>query len=809
MQLTGRNGLAKVSASGPMPGKINYFVGNDPKQWHTDVEHFAQVSYQDVYPGVNLTFHGVQRQTEFDFVVAPQANTAPIAFHFTGAQSIKTDDSGNLVIASAAGNILLHQPVAYQERNGARQPVEARFTLKADDQVGFELGSYDRSRELVIDPSVSYVFSTYLGGSGTDAGYGIAFDGNGNAYVTGQTASTNFPTSAGALQTTLNSNSGNAFVTEIAASGSSFVYSTYIGGSGSSGDSGNAIAVDGLGDAFVAGGTTSHDFPTTGGAFQGTLAGAGNAFVLELGSGGRIIYSTFLGGTGSDSALGIALASDGSGDVFVVGKATSQDFPTLNPIQAYLPGSASSGFVTKLNSSATGLVYSTYLGGSVGGDLAEGTGVDSSDNVYVTGQTFNPAFPVTTGAFQITCGSCVGGNSNAFVTAINTAGSNYAYSTFLGGSGTDAGSAIAVDAAGDAYVTGSTTSSNFPHTTGAFQTTYGGSTDAFVTKLNPAGTSATYSTYLGGSGLDSGAGIAVDGSGNAYVTGQTGSSGGSPFPTINATQSTYGGGASDAFVTEINPAGAGLIFSTYLGGSNEDDSGSLGGIAVDSAGANIYVTGNTDSTNFPTQSPFPYSGGNAFGGGVTDAFVVKYTTGAAAPTFSLSAAPTSLGTISPGGQATSTVTVTGTGGFTGTVTLSCSASPAISEAPTCSGTATPGIPGTLTVNTTGPTVMLRHPSNGPSSGMLYALLLPVAGISLAGIGFSGPGRRKKLFGILLIGMIMATLLLMPACAGGSGGGGGGGGGRGTPANTYTITVTGTASGALQTGTQPSLTLVVN
>ncbi len=282
MHLVGNNSLAKVSASNQLPGTTNYFVGNDRSKWQSGIARYARVSYQDVYPGVNLAFYGAQRQLEFDFVVAPGANPAPIAFQFTGNQSLKTDDSGNLIISSAAGDVLLHKPVAYQEQNGTRQPVDARFSLKANNQIAFELGNYDRSRELVIDPTVavSFAYSTYLGGLLDDEGFGITFDADGSAYVVGETASTNFPIVGGVDSN--NKGGLDAFVSKIASDGSSLIYSTYIGGSLD--DSANAVAVDSSGDAFVAGSTASSDFPTTSGAFQ-TKIGSGatdNAFVLEL-----------------------------------------------------------------------------------------------------------------------------------------------------------------------------------------------------------------------------------------------------------------------------------------------------------------------------------------------------------------------------------------------------------------------------------------------------------------------------------------------------------------------------------------------
>ena len=822
MQLAGDNAQAKVSAGGELPGKSYYFIGNDPSKWQKDVAHYARVSYQDVYPGVNLAFHGAQRQVEFDFVVAAGANPAPIGFHFTGAQSLKTDDSGNLVVSSAAGDVLLHKPVAYQEQNGARQPVDAQFVLKANNQVTFELGNYDHNRELVIDPSVSVEYSTYLGGSGTDNGYGIAFDSSGNAYITGQTASQNFPGTSGGFTGT-----AQAFVTKIAADGLSLTYSTYIGGNGNPGDSGNAIAVDSSGDAYVAGGTTSTNFPVvpSPGAYQTTLKStSGNAFVFELSpSGGSLTYSTYLGGStdsaghhSTDKALGVAL--DSTGDSYVVGSTSSTDFPTTaSPLQAYVAGSTGSGFVTKLNSSGTALVYSTYLGGSdiAGniGDLAEAVALDSTDNAYVAGQTFSSAFTSTKGAFQTACGSCTNGNSNAFVTVINPNGNGYVYSTFLGGSSIDSGSGIAVDSADSAYVTGTTASSNFPTTTGAFQTTYGGDNDAFVTKLNPAGSALVYSTFLGGAAFDSAAGIAVDGNNNAYVTGQTSSTN---FPTANPTQSALNGGNntvnSDAFVSEINSAGSKLAFSTYLGGAGDDDQGAYGAIAADNAGAYIYVTGNTQApvsppgpNNFPTTPSGTVQ--TAAGGGI-DAFVAKY----AQTTYTLAATqPTTVS--SPGGSSTSTVTLTSYNGYNSSVNLSCSVTGTGSPLPACSTTSfapdsvtptTSGATSTLTITTTAATSSTFAPRK-----VFYAMWLPIMGMALVGMSFGTRSSQKKMLSFLILGIVLASLFLMPACGGSSGGGGGGGGSSGTPAGTYTVTITGTGTDSAATTQTAQVTLTVN
>jgi len=788
MQLAGGNARAQISASSQLPGVSNYFLGNDPNQWRTRVPHYARVSYRDVYPGVNLAFHGAQRQVEFDFVIAAGANPAPIGFALTGANSMNTDDAGNLVIASAAGNVLLHKPVAYQERNGARQPVDARFIVKANRQVGFELGAYDRTRELVIDPTVSYAYSTYLGGTGDDEGYGIAFDSNGNAYVTGQTASNNFPGTTGGL-----SGTANVFVTKIAAGGASLVYSTYVGGEAT--DSGNGIAVDSSGDAFVTGFTTSALFPATTGAFQKTIAGSGgNAFVFELNPAGSVLsYCTYLGG-GGDVAYGIAI--DSTGDAYVTGRTASGTFPTASPLQAYVSGSASSAFVTELNSSGSALVYSTYLGGGAL-DFATAIALDSSNNAYVTGQTSNPTFP-TKNPLQSKCGTdgtCNGGLSDAFVTVINAQGSAYIYSTFLGGSGGDSGSSIAVDSFGNAYVTGSTESSDFPRAS-ALQSTYGGNGDAFVAKLNATGSALVYSTYLGGSQFDIGSGIAVDGGGNAYITGSTASSSG--FLLQGATQGTYGGGTSDAFVSEINSTGSALNFSTYLGGSLDENAGNFGAVAVDGPGGSIYVTGTTSSTapgGFPTSSPF-----QAANAGGSDAFVTQYQQ----VTFDLTA--TTPAPVAAGTSATSTVTLTSVNGYSSAVTLSCAVTGTGTPPPACSASSSFS-PGSVTPTSSGATSALTITTTPANAAMFtprsfyYATWLPVAGLSLVGVGFSSTrSRRKKLLGLMMLGMVMATLILLPACGGSSsGGGGGGGGGGGTPAGAYTVTITGAgADGTTQT-----------
>jgi hypothetical protein len=801
MRLVGGNLKPEIVAGNEVPGVINYYAGSDPKNWHTGVKQYSSVFYRDVYPGVNMVFHGAQRQLEFDFVVSPGADPRTICLGFKGAQKLATDASGNLVLASSAGDVVLHKPVAYQEKDGKREIVAAAFQVKRGNEVGLNLGAFDRGQELVIDPSLSY--STYLGGTAEDDAYAIAIDGSGDAYVTGQTASTNFPT-ASAFSST-KKGGFDVFVSKIAANGGSLLYSTYIGGSQD--ESGNAIAVDGSGNAYVVGGTkSSTDFPTHG-AFQSTFGGGSvDAFVLELASsGGSLIFSTYLGGTGDDVANGVAVDTTG---VYVVGLAGS-NFPLQGAYQGTLNGS-SNAFVTKLNTSGSSLAYSTYLGGP--NDFAAAVAVNSG-NAYVTGATSTPTFPKTAGVVQPTCGSngtCDGGLQDAFVTVFNSSGGALVYSTFLGGEGKDQGLGIAVDSSGDVYVTGLTQSRlHFPLKS-ALQGTYaGGTQDAFVTELNPTGTALVYSTFLGGSLDDAGSSIAVDGSKNAYVTGQTTSAN---FPMASATQGTPGGLA-DAFVTEISSSGS-LVFSTYLGGAlNENTNASnslnpVGAVAVDSAGANIYVAGNTASSPFPTVAG---SFQTTLGGG-TDAFLAKYSTSSSSASFSVSNGALSNTSGHAGVSATATITVGSTGGFNAPVALTCAVSPVVTKGPTCNFSNPSVTPpanstttSTLNVATTVASAMLARPANGGRAGVVYALLLPVFGLTLLGASVQPSGtRRRKFVGLLVIGMVLMCLLLLPACGGGSSGGGGGG----TPPGTYTITVTGTNGGTVVTGT-PALTLTIN
>ncbi len=615
------NREAVVEGEVELPGRSNYFIGNDPSRWRVNIPNYSRVRYRGVYPGVDAVLYGSGRELEWDFIVAPGSDPKGIALAIetgnskfenrkSGIQNLKfqIDAGGDVVVPLQGGEIRLRKPTVYQELAGVRKQVSGSYVLRGNRQVGFKVGAYDATLPLVIDPVLSY--STFLGGGQSDIGYGVAADSSGNAYVAGSTGSIDFPT----LGPAQSANAGNsdAFIAKLAADGSSLVYSTYLGGNGF--DRATSIAVDSSGNAYVTGFTASADFPTTSGAFQTKPGGNGDAFIAKLNpSGSSLVYSTYLGGGGTDSGQGIAV--DGSGNAFVSGSTASADFPTASALQAANAG-ATDAFVAKLNAAGSALVYSTYVGGG-GADSGLAIALDSSGNAYVAGFTASTNFPVTAGTLQ----AAAKAGGDAFVFKLDSAGASLLYSTYLGGSGFDRANALAVDSSGNAFVAGFSASTDFPTTAGALKTTAGGNGDAFVTKLNALGTGAVYSTYLGGGDVDEALGVAVDASGNAFLTGYTRSS---DFPVLNALQASFGGGTCggvaclDGFVTELNAAGAALVYSTFLGGSGADVGES---VALDSSG-NAYVTGSTMSPNFPaTAGAFQptASGGVAAG----DVFVTK------------------------------------------------------------------------------------------------------------------------------------------------------------------------------------------
>jgi hypothetical protein len=464
------------------------------------------------------------------------------------------------------------------------------------------------------------IYSTYIGGSDYDFGYAIALDGSGNAYITGETWSTDYDITPGAFQTTLSGSEGwpDVFVTKLNSTGTGLIYSTYIGGSDY--DYGFAIAIDNSGNAYVTGVTNSTDYNITAGAFQTTIAGFSDVFVTQLNSTGTgLIYSTYIGGSNEDGGYSIAI--DDSGNAYITGFTTSTDYDiTPGTFQTTGGGSNTDVFVTKLNSTGTGLIYSTYIGGS-SNDVGYSIAIDGSGNAYITGETYSTDYDTTPGAFQATNV----GIYDVFVTKLNSTGSGLIYSTYIGGSDEDRGNSIAIDHTGNAYVTGETYSTDYDITPDVFQNIYGGSQDVFVTKLNSTGTALLYSTYIGGSDYDYALSIALDKSGNVYITGWTEST--DYDITRGAFQTNCGGGTTDlvevgyggdAFITKLNSTGTALIYSTYIGGTREDRAHS---IAIDSSG-NAYITGNTKSTDYDI-TPGAFQTTNGGGTYEGDVFVTK------------------------------------------------------------------------------------------------------------------------------------------------------------------------------------------
>jgi Carboxypeptidase regulatory-like domain/Beta-propeller repeat len=615
MKMLGANPTPRIEGSDQLPGKSNYFIGNDPKNWRVNVSTFARVHYREVYPGVDVVYYGNQRKLETDFIVTPGTNPGVIALAFDGANKISVDKEGSLVLglaSGASGAVRLQRPVIYQLADGVRQEVAGNYVLKSSGDVGFEVAAYDHTRPLVIDPLL--VYSTYLGGNGVDEGYAIAVgdpagvNNAGNAYVTGRTASTDFP-GANPPQHGFD----DVFVARFNAAGSALIYSTYLGGSKS--ESGFDIAVDYDGNAYVTGNTTSADFPVVN-AFKSTYSGGTDedAFVTRLNpTGSALVYSTYL--AGQFGARGWGIAVNNQNFAFVTGT-TSVGFPVTS--DAFESTNYNSGFLTKLCTNCSGassLVYSTFLAHT---GFAEGRAIaaDVAGNAYVTGNlnstTTNFATP---GAFQTTFG---GGSADAFVEKFNTNLSGAAsrvYATYLGGSGKDiggsegagnSGKAIAIDESGNAYITGATSSTNFP-LVNASQGIIGGQNDAFLTKLNATGSALIYSTYLGGSGDDFGRSVAVNVASSAYVTGVAGPN----FPTLFPLPTPPAGCCPFGFVAKFTPSGTALVYSTTLSGVSY---GSFG-IALDGAG-NAFATG---SSNAQIVTAFPFQPAN--GGGGTDGWV--------------------------------------------------------------------------------------------------------------------------------------------------------------------------------------------
>jgi hypothetical protein len=596
MRMDGARPPRKTEGLERLPGVSNYYLGNDPSQWHAGVPQYARMAYRDVYPGIDLICYGANRNLEYDFVVAPGADPRQVRFSWEGSDGQSLNMDGDLVLRTPLGDLVQKRPRVYQQTAAGRVEVAAKYQLARDGQVTVAMARYDRRRPLIIDPQL--VYSTYLGGNGTDIGHAIAVDSSASAYIVGETSSSTFPVQS-PVKTQLGST--DAFITKLSPNGASLMYSSFFGGGAN--DKALAVAVDSFGSAYVTGATLSNDFPPLN-PLQGKPGGGvpggsgGDAFVTKFIPDGELSYSTYLGGSADDVAQGIAV--DTTGAAYVAGYTLSTNFPVQSALQSTKKGDFDA-FVAKLSPAGSSLIYSTYLGGSAE-DQAWAIAVDGSSAAYVTGFTLSADFP-TAAPYQATLKS-----QDIFVTKISSLGPTIVYSTYIGGSSTENGYGIAVDSSGSAYVTGRSLSGDFPVTTGAYQTKTNGGGDAVVFKLSASGNALVYSTYVGGTGNDIAYAIAVDSAGSAYAVGTTEST---DFPAVSQYQKDQPN--DDAFLFKLSPDGSALVYSTYLGGSGNDYGQ---GVAVDPFGA-AYVTGYTDSNNYPTKAEFLDDQTS------TDAFVTK------------------------------------------------------------------------------------------------------------------------------------------------------------------------------------------
>jgi hypothetical protein len=615
LHLDGADSAHKVVNAERMPGTVNYFIGNKPSQWHINLPTYAGIVYKQLYPGIDLRYDGSTMALKGTYTLVAHANPALIRWHYEGATSVRVDtQTGDLLLILNDGTILTEKaPTAWQTRNGSRVKVTVQYALMEHGNIGFRLGDYDPYESLTIDPTL--IYSTFIGGGSFDGAKSIAVDFAGNAYITGVTHSIDFPTK-NPLENSLNGDT-DAFIVKINPSGTALDYATYLGGSNGEDEFGaeraGGIAVDSNGNAYVTGCTNSADFPTVNPIqpIHGETTNC-DVYISKLNpEGNALIYSTYLGDSGAEAANAIAV--DKQGSAYIVGDA-GKGFPG-NPF-------TNSGhvFVVKVNSEGSAIAFSMFLGGS-SYEYATDVAVDSDYNVYVVGNTFSTDFPMLNPAQPIKGG----GSSNqhdGFVTKINPEGSGLVYSTYLGGSKTDEASGIALDDLGNAYITGMTQSIDFP-TNNAYQPTYGGERgDAFATKLSAAGNEFIYSTYLGGnddenyfSGHGPYGGIAVDADHNATVTGYTCSAN---FPTI---VSFLEGniGSCFAFVTRLNATGNALFYSTLIGTQSGGSNDALStDIALDSQGY-VYIVGETNATDFLTKNPLQTTYA-----GMYDAFVTKF-----------------------------------------------------------------------------------------------------------------------------------------------------------------------------------------
>ena len=598
-----------LAAEDRLPGRHHYFLGNDPAKWRSDVPLYASVRYREVQPGVDVRAREHGGHFEYDLLLQPDADLDPVEIAVEGIERMRVDGDA-LVLETRLGPVRMPAPLSWEESPaGEKIPIKCRYVLRGEGRFGFEALGRQPGWALTVDPGL--LWSTFVGGGGWDTPRAIVVDAQGAATVVGVTSSTGFPTSPGAFDTTYNGG-GDAFVTRLSPDGSSLVYSTFLDGSGASGA--HAVALDSLGGVTVAGYTSSADFPVTPAAFDVSYNGGHlDAFVARLApDGSRLVYSTFLGGSGGDTLEGVAL--DVQGAATVAGYTDSNDFPTTPGSFDTVHNGRNDALVARLSSDGSRLLFSTFLGGAEE-DWASAVTVDSRNVTTIVGSTCSAGFPTSPGAFDTTFNGTFNGTEDAVVVRLSPTGSSLVYSTFLGGSDRDYGSALAVDGQGFATVGGSTSSTDFPTTPGAFDPTHNGGSDGFLARLSPTGAILDHATYLGGFfGADYIFALGLDSLGAATVVGQTSSF---DFPTTPGAFGRGSLGEMNAFVARFSASGSRLVYSTFLRGMFSD---AAYAVAIDARGAAI-VAGDTGSFDFPTT---PGAFDTSYNGGLNtnrDAFV--------------------------------------------------------------------------------------------------------------------------------------------------------------------------------------------